>query len=395
MLSTLQNWRTWLAIIAIAIVSGTILYSQYLARKIAGGERTKVLQWVEAGKLLINDSTGISNQLVGLVIADNTDIPIIETNERDSIISFVNIDTFKVRTRPDYLPSLLNKYRSNNDPITWINPSDSTQMNRYYYGSSFLLAEVEYYPIVQLFIVALFILITVLSLQTRNRSVQNQLWAGMAKETAHQLGTPVSSLEGWVEVLKDAPADTNMIREMAKDVERLKLVSDRFGKIGSTPQLEQTDLLAQVNNMVDYIRKRATGKVQFEVSAPEHTLLNAEVSPPLFDWVMENLLKNTLDAMDGKGNITVTLLPEGRNIIIEVRDSGKGIPRQHWQKVFAPGFTTKKRGWGLGLSLTKRIVEQFHNGRIFVKQSDASTGTTFRIEMPIQASQEKKSGKAR
>lgn len=384
MLSTIQNWRTWLAIVVIGIVSGTILYSQYLSRKIAAEERDKVLQWVEAGKLLVNDSSGISNQLVGLIIAGNNDVPIIETNEQDSIINYVNLDSQKVVQDPGYVQSRLESFRNDNTPITWVNPSDSTQFNNYYYGSSLLLTEVQYYPLIQLLIVSLFIIITVISLQTRNKSVQNQLWAGMAKETAHQLGTPVSSLQGWVEVLKDSPATPQSIAEIEKDVERLILISDRFGKIGSTPQLEQTDILAQINSMMDYIRKRATGKVSFTLNTHGLTTLPAAISPPLFDWVIENLLKNALDSMDGKGAISVDVHAGKQDISIEVKDTGKGIPRKDWQKVFTPGFTTKKRGWGLGLSLSKRIIEQFHKGKIFVRSSETSHGTVFRIELPLK-----------
>lgn len=371
-----------MAFVAIAIVSGTIFYSQYLSRKIAREERDKVLQWVEAGKLLVSDSTGISTQLVGLIIAGNTDVPIIETDEQDNIIGYVNLDSSKVAADPNYLRSRLEAFRSDNTPITWVNPNDSTQVNNYYYGSSLLLNEVQYYPLIQLLIVSLFIIVTILSLQIRNRSVQNQLWAGMAKETAHQLGTPVSSLEGWVEVLKDAPPDPQLIAEMGKDVERLKLISDRFSKIGSTPHLEKTDILVQIGNMIDYIRKRATGKVSFSLETHDLPAVYASVSPPLFDWVIENLLKNALDAMDGKGYIRVEVQQTKDLVVIEVKDSGKGIPRKDWRRIFSPGFTTKKRGWGLGLSLSKRIVEQFHKGKIYVRTSEHGHGTIFRIELP-------------
>jgi signal transduction histidine kinase len=242
------------------------------------------------------------------------------------------------------------------------------------------LNEVRYYPLVQLLIVALFIIITLFALQSRNRSVQNRLWTGMAKETAHQLGTPVSSMQGWVEMLKEKQGAEQIAAEMEKDVERLKLVSDRFGKIGSSPQLELHNAVEQVQRMVDYVRKRAAGKVQFQFlhDADEMT---APLSPPLFDWVIENLLKNALDAMDGNGSITVNMKQESEKIIIDVSDTGKGIASQNIGRVFKPGFTTKKRGWGLGLSLSKRIIEQYHKGKLFVKHSEVGKGTTFRIEL--------------
>jgi signal transduction histidine kinase len=238
---------------------------------------------------------------------------------------------------------------------------------------------VRYYPLVQLFIVSLFIIITLTALTTSFRSSQNQVWAGMAKETAHQLGTPLTSLQGWVEMLKENPGNEKMVVEMEKDVNRLKLVSDRFGKIGSTPHLEEHNVVEQVATMIEYIRKRAPGKVQFSLDTEGVDQIPAKISPPLFDWVIENLLKNALDAMEGKGSIAVQIRRQGGEVLIDVTDTGKGIARQNIQRVFKPGFTTKKRGWGLGLSLSKRIIDQYHKGQLFVKQSELNKGTTFRI----------------
>ncbi|MET0464721.1 MAG: HAMP domain-containing sensor histidine kinase [Chitinophagaceae bacterium] len=378
MFQQLLNWRTGLAAIAICIVTGTIFYSQYLANKIAREERVKVEQWVEAGKSLLNPNIS-DTRLPFKIISDNHDIPIIETDERDSIIAYVNLDSARVLSDVSYLKKKLATLKGINQPITYTDPLDSTQVNRYYFGHTSLLNEVRYYPIVQLLIVGLFIIVTVLALRSSYQSVQNQVWAGMAKETAHQLGTPVSSLEGWVEVMKEKPGNENIVTELAKDVNRLRLVSDRFGKIGSTPQLEKTDLVAQVKTMVEYIRKRAPGKVGFSIDTHGHEQIFALVSPPLFDWVIENLLKNALDAMEGKGAIHVSLLEEKQQIVIDVTDTGKGISSQHVSSVFKPGFTTKKRGWGLGLSLSKRIISQYHKGEIFVKQSEIGKGTTFRV----------------
>ncbi len=378
MFQQLSNWRTGLAAIAICIVTGTIFYSQYLARKIAREERVKVEQWVEAGKSLLNPNIS-DTRLPFKIISDNHDIPIIETDERDSIIAYVNLDSAKILAEPSYLAKKLSSLKSLNQPIIYTDPLDSTRVNRYYFGHTRLLNEVRYYPLVQLLIVGLFIIVTVLALRSSYRSVQNQVWAGMAKETAHQLGTPVSSLEGWVEVMREQPGNEAIVTELAKDVNRLRLVSDRFGKIGSTPQLEKVDLVTQVNTMVEYIRKRAPGKVIFSVDTHGREQILALVSAPLFDWVIENLLKNALDAMEGKGSIHISIQEEKQNIIIDVTDTGKGIASQHINRVFKPGFTTKKRGWGLGLSLSKRIISQYHKGEIFVKQSELGKGTTFRI----------------
>jgi signal transduction histidine kinase len=378
MFRQLLNWRSILALIAILIVSGTIFYSQYLARKIEKDERKKVEQWAEASRSVL-DLTVTDTRLPFKIIQDNTDIPIIQTNGNDSIIGFINLDSLKAKEDAGYLPRQLNKLKSKNDPFIDPDPLDPTKLNRYYYGHTTLLNQVRYYPLVQLLIVALFIAITVISLRSSYRSTQNQVWAGMAKETAHQLGTPVSSLEGWVEMLKENPANEKISQELEKDVNRLRLVSDRFGKIGSTPHLENADVVKQVQAMVDYMKKRSTGRISFLLNTHNQQEMMVHISPPLFDWVIENLLKNALDAMDGKGSITVDMNSYAETITIDVTDTGKGISKQHIARVFKPGFTTKKRGWGLGLSLSKRIVEQYHKGQIFVKQSELGKGTTFRI----------------
>ncbi len=379
MFRQLLNWRTALAIIAILIISGTVIYSQYLARKIARDEKLKVEQWIDASKSLINAQETSDITFAFRIVKDNQSIPIIETNEKDSITNWINLDSAKAANNPDYITKKLRQFKAQNPAIIWTDPNDSTRLNRYYYGNSRLLNEVRYYPIVQLFIVALFIIITLLSLRSSYRSVQNQVWAGMAKETAHQLGTPVSSLEGWVEMLKEDSRNEKIAHELEKDVNRLRLVSDRFGKIGSTPQLEDVDLVHQINNMVDYMRKRAAGKIVFAVNDHGNKQVIAKISAPLFDWVIENLLKNSLDAMEGRGSITVDIHDDKKNVHIDITDTGKGISSQNIARVFKPGFTTKKRGWGLGLSLSRRIIKQYHKGEIFVKHSEIGKGTTFRI----------------
>ncbi|HVU58620.1 MAG TPA: HAMP domain-containing sensor histidine kinase [Puia sp.] len=378
MIRALLNWRSLLALIAIVIVSATIFYSQYLARKIAADERQKVAMWVAASKAILGNP-GMDLTLPNLIRNGQQSIPIIETNEADSIMGYINLDSARAEKDNNYLYHELKKFRSENHPLE-IKLSDSPYIaNRYYYGHTTLLDEVRYYPLVQLCIVALFIFFILYTITIRNTATQNQLWAGMAKETAHQLGTPVSSLEGWVEMLKESEIDQRTVQEIQKDVDRLKLVSDRFGKIGSIPQLEERDLIVQIRNMVEYIRKRAAGRVQFMVNGPGEGQLRARISGPLFDWVIENLLKNALDAMEGKGSITVTIQDQEKEILVDVTDTGKGISARNLQKVFKPGFTTKKRGWGLGLSLSKRIIEQYHKGQLFVRWSEPGKGTTFRV----------------
>ncbi len=404
MIRSLLNWRSFLALVAIVIVSATIFYSRYLAGKIAMDESQKVATWVAASKTVISNP-GMDLTLPNLIRNGQQSIPIIETNEQDSIMGYINLDSSAAARDKNYLYRQLKKFRAENTPLE-IRLSEKPYIaNRYYYGHTTLLDEVRYYPLVQLFIVTLFIFFTLYSITIRNKATQNQLWAGMAKETAHQLGTPVSSLEGWVEMLRESNTDPRTVQEIQKDVDRLKLVSDRFGKIGSKPQLEERDLVGQIRTMMEYIRKRATGKVQFILQGPTQPAgpalpvgaiqplhpqpgqlpqsgqerLEARISGPLFDWVIENLLKNALDAMDGKGSITVAIQDHEKEILIDVTDTGKGIAARHLQKVFKPGFTTKKRGWGLGLSLSKRIIEQYHKGQLFVRQSEIGKGTTFRI----------------
>jgi len=379
MFGQIWNWRTILAIVAILIVSGTIWYSSYLAKKIENEERQKVEEWVEASTSLLNPANTGDTRLHLRVIQDNDDIPIIETNEKDSITNFQNLDSAKVANDGSYLYTTLKKFKSGQDPIIWIDPLDSSHINRYYYSHSRLLTEVRFYPIVQLLVVGLFIFITLTALRSSYRSTQNQVWAGMAKETAHQMGTPVSSLEGWVEILKEKYGNEGLIPEIEKDVGRLRLVSDRFGKIGSTPQLEERNIIEQVQHMVEYIRKRAGGKVSFAIHTHGAEKIPVKISAPLFDWVVENLLKNALDAMEGKGSITIDIRQQTENVVIDVTDTGKGISKQNISRVFKPGFTTKKRGWGLGLSLSRRIVEQYHKGSLTVKNSEPGKGTTFRI----------------
>src|SRR5687767_839197 len=379
MFQQILNWRTLVAIVAILIASGTIIYSRYLAEKIAKEERQKVEQWVEAGKFLINSPSDADTKLASMILTENISIPIIVTNEKDTIIEHRNLDSSKIASNNNYLVRKLSAFKAQNEPIEWTNPLDSTQRNLFYYGESLLLKEVRYYPIIQLIIIGSFILITLLALRSSYRSAQNQVWAGMAKETAHQLGTPVSSLEGWVEMLKQNPVNNKIVHELEKDVGRLQLITDRFGKIGSTPKLEEKDLVSQINNVVEYMKKRATGKVNFKVHTHGELLVPAKISGPLFDWVIENLLKNSLDSLEGKGSITIDIADHTDKVNIDVTDTGKGISKMNMVKVFKPGFTTKKRGWGLGLSLSKRIIEQFHKGEIFVKNSEPGKGTTFRI----------------
>ena len=377
MIRQLFTWRTGLALIAVAIVIGTVFYSNLLARKLAAEERRKVNVWVQSLKTrgASNDQSAL--ELTNMITSENTDIPIIETDENDNPSGAVlNLDSLAIKSDTEYLRKKVRQFRNQHKPI---NIEVSPQVfNKYYYGDTVLLEQVRYYPLVQLFIVAIFIFLTLYAITTKNKSTQNQVWAGMAKETAHQLGTPISSLQGWIEMLKESDANPMIGTEMEKDINRLKLISDRFGKIGSTPKLEEKNLVEQIRNMVDYIKLRSTDKVSFSITSPQDVIL-VNISAPLFDWVIENLLKNALDSMEGKGSISVKIKLVGSQVMVDVSDTGKGISKKNISNVFKPGFTTKKRGWGLGLSLSKRIIEQYHKGQLFVKSSEVGKGTTFRI----------------
>jgi len=378
MLQRFLNLRNILGLIAIAFIMASIFFSNFLAKKIAADEKRKVQQYVEA----VNDLNNISNQdtklATKIIIENGKDIPLIQTNERDSIVAN-NYDSAVVAASKFYLKERLSKLKKINPPIIWQNPLNSAEKNFTYYGESDLLVQIRYFPIVQLVVAMLFIIIIFIAVSNKSKSIQNQVWAGMAKETAHQLGTPISSLEGWMEILKENEVTQKVAEEMSKDVERLKLVSDRFGKIGSTPKLEETDLISQIETMISYIKRRATDRVSFSLTTGGENDITAMINPPLFDWVIENLLKNALDAMDGKGAININIKNETAKIIIDVKDNGKGISNKNIANVFKPGFTTKQRGWGLGLSLSKRIIDLYHKGELFVKQSEVGKGTTFRI----------------
>lgn len=378
MFRQLFNLRSGLALIAVAIVTGTIFYSNYLSKKIEVDEREKISQWIEANKLIASAPSNVDITLASEIQQRNTDIPIIWTNENDSIIDTRNMDSSEIRSSKNFLQKKLKEFKSSHPPIIVELNNNPYIADRYYYGDSKLLIQVRYFPIIQLLIVALFIFITFYAISARNKSTQNQVWAGMAKETAHQLGTPISSLQGWVEMLKEQATGSNISLEMEKDVNRLKLISDRFGKIGSTPQLEEHDITEQIEKMVAYIKRRSTEKVTFILDRPEEKVV-AKISGPLFDWVIENLLKNALDAINGKGTINIRIKKLHEKIIVDIKDSGRGISKQNITKVFKPGFTTKKRGWGLGLSLAKRIIEKYHKGQLYVKSSEPGKGTTFRI----------------
>lgn len=366
--------RIILMLLAIVISITTLYLSQLLVVKIAGEEKKKMEMWAEAESIL---SDPFSEGDLGFqlrVVQSNTTIPAILVDEKGDIIQFVNMDT--VGTESDYLQRKLAGFKTENEPI--VVPVDDNTDYRVYYGSSTVLTQLQYYPYVVLGIVALFMFVSYAAFSSSTRSEQNKVWVGLAKETAHQLGTPISSLMGWVQVMEMGALPENAGVEMRKDIDRLNIITERFSKIGSEPILEELDLNDVVLEAMNYMKNRSGKGVQFELSYWGHPVM-VSMNKNLFHWVIENLVKNSIDAMEGDGRLICSVKQLKNKAVVDITDTGKGIPSNQMKSVFKPGFTTKKRGWGLGLSLAKRIITDYHRGEIYVKESLPMERTTIRI----------------
>jgi two-component sensor histidine kinase len=341
-------------------------------------ERKSVELWAEATQRLVSADINSNQDITFLndIIIRNTTIPIIITDSLDHIGDSRNV-SFSEKNKDKVLLRELHKMKEQNEPII-ISISD-TNKQYLYYRDSILLENLKYYPVVQFGVIFLFILVAYLAFSSSRNSEQNQVWVGMSKETAHQLGTPISSLMAWVELLKMQNIDENLIREFEKDTERLQKITERFSKIGSIPELIRTDVAETIRSTIEYLKTRSSGKVKFILDFDPDKKYEAPLNSSLFSWVIENLCKNAIDAMNNSGTIQVSITEKADHLFIEVSDTGKGISKAYFKSVFEPGFTTKKRGWGLGLSLAKRIVENYHKGKIFLKQSEINKGTTFKI----------------
>lgn len=363
------------------IIIASLVYTNFLAKKLGQEEKQKVELWANAYKSLDRADENTDIGFLFDVIKNNETVPVILVDEEDDIKAWRNLDSLRAIRDPDYLKNELESMKGGHEPIRIeIAPGD---LNFIYYKDSDALVQLRWFPFIQLAVIAVFVLIGYFTLSVTPQAEQNRVWAGMAKETAHQLGTPISSLLAWVEYLKERAAtekDTEVIAEIEKDVNRLELITERFSKIGSSPDLSEHNLNELLSNSAEYLRKRSSKQVMITLDMQDN--IAANVNAPLFEWVMENLLKNALDAMVGEGQITLRAIQEDGKVLIDVSDTGKGITKGNFKNVFKPGFTTKKRGWGLGLTLTKRIVEHYHKGRIYIKESTAGKGTTFRIELP-------------
>ncbi len=356
-------------------------YSKFPAIKIDPGYG--LVQYLHYNESLIYTELkavleGMIDHFMEEITLNSVGAPVIITNEDQSkILSFGNLDTLMMKDT-SYVAKQLEIMRNENDPlqIEFMNTGKAT----IFYRTSDLVEQMRYYPIIQLIVFGLFLIVAYLLFSYARRSEQNQVWAGMAKETAHQLGTPLSSLMGWIELLKMQEEPFVGTHEMEKDIERLQIVTDRFSKIGSVPVPEPTDINYLIRDTMDYLQKRFSKKFEFEINLPEGELIMPLI-PSLFRWVLENLTKNAIDAMGDHGKITLDLIDDGDHIHLDLSDTGKGIPKSQIKQVFNPGYTSKKRGWGLGLSLAKRIIEDYHKGKIFVKSSVIGEGTTFRITL--------------
>ena len=365
-----------LAFIAAIIVVFSMYYSNRIASDMAQEERRRIELWAEATRLqfIVNDNDGLA--FITRVINENTTIPVIVADAQGDVVIYRNVEA-PDENSDEFFRKKINEWRKIREPIK-ISLDEDTDYY-FYYDDSTLLKQLSYYPYVQWSVIAVFFAILFFVFTSAKKSEQDRVWVGLSKETAHQLGTPISSLLAWVEILKSQNVEPTLIPEMEKDVNRLRTIAERFSKIGSKPEKEEVSLNKVLDNALAYMQKRTSSKVQiscvYNVPNPIYLHLNI----PLFEWVIENLCKNAIDAMEGEGQINISVTENNERVYIDVQDTGKGISKSKYKTVFNPGYTTKKRGWGLGLSLVKRIVEEYHGGKIFVKKSEQNKGTTFRI----------------
>ena len=372
-----------LVVAAVVIAVASLVVSHFLVSDLSKEERNKMETWAQALHTLNNANENTDLSLVLSVLQGNNTIPVVVVDSTGMVMDYRNVE-ISADNRKDSL-SLLEKeanrmYRSGRFVKIILTDDPHADYQLVCYDESNLLKRLATYPYVQLGIVFIFVVVAIFALLSSKKAEQNKVWVGLSKETAHQLGTPISSLIAWIEILHENYPGDDMIPEMEKDVKRLELIADRFSKIGSLPEPQPSSLNNVITNVVDYIDRRTSSAVLMTVNMPNHDVV-VRINASLFEWVIENLCKNAVDAMEGKGRIWISVIEDGYDVAIEVADNGKGIRHKDLKSVFKPGFTTKKRGWGLGLSLAKRIVEEYHKGRIFVKESEIGIGTTFRIEL--------------
>jgi signal transduction histidine kinase len=365
-----------LPLVAVIIGTGSLFYTEKLVDSLKTEERKKVELWAEATRLINSSDENQDLEFLFSIIENNKTVPVILTDSADSIITSGNISD-KRKEDPVFLRMMLNKMKQKYEPIEIDLPDGSR--NFIYYRDSVILTQLIFYPYVQLGIIILFILVSYLASSASRKAEQNQVWVGLSKETAHQLGTPTSSLAGWIEILQQVHPEIKLTNELARDVARLEKVTERFSKIGSKPALTPENITYLIEQTIEYLKTRTSSKIRFIYDPVNVKKLIIPVNRTLFEWVIENISKNAIDAMEGHGEINYLTTETESHAIIDISDTGKGIPKSLYKKIFNPGFTTKQRGWGLGLSLARRIIEEYHHGRIFIRHSELGKGSSIRI----------------
>ena len=373
-----RNFRRWFIIVSSLIIISLIVWNAVaFFQRIKEEERQKMNIWAAAQMYLDQADTDTNLDLHLAIINNNSSIPTILVDENGVIKGAINIPE-EITADEERLQDYFNELKGTNEPIAM--DLGEGRVNMVYYGNSPMLTKLKYYPLALILIIILFIAVVYFFYKTTRSSEQNKLWAGMAKETAHQIGTPLSSLIGWTEILKSENVNPSYILEIQKDVDRLKTITERFSKIGSAPTLEPEDIVERTRESFDYLKARSSKLVKFHLELPDDRIM-VNMNAQLFSWTIENLVKNAIDAMRGKGELKLKLTQDGKNIHLFVSDTGKGIPKSKYKQIFEPGYTTKKRGWGLGLSLARRIIERYHSGRIRVLKSEINKGTTIEIQL--------------
>jgi len=375
-----RNILRWLIILASFIIISLILWNTYtFFQHFKAEERTKMENWSFAQQSLIGSVSNDEIEVTSRILESNNSTPMLLLDTEGIITSSKNIDENLLKD-PNYTEKLLARFKNENDPIEV--RVDGKLFNTIYYGNSPLLNKLKYYPLALLLIILLFGAVVYFFYRSSKNAAQNKLWTGMAKETAHQIGTPLSSLVGWTEILKSENVNPSYLVEIEKDITRLQTITDRFSKIGSVPTLQKEDIVAATVDSYEYLKARSSNLIDFKISAPEHPIY-VDLNSQLYSWTIENLVKNAIDAMKGKGKLKVSIFQTDAFVKINIEDTGKGLPKNLYHKIFEPGFTSKKRGWGLGLSLAKRIIEDYHKGKIKVLDSEIGAGTTMQISLKI------------
>ncbi|MEW4923305.1 HAMP domain-containing sensor histidine kinase [Algibacter sp. 2305UL17-15] len=369
-----SNTFRWVMIAVSFVIVSLILWNTYVFfQNFKEEERIKMEIWSFAQDEFVNSDTNTNLNLNLKILNSNTTTPMLVINTDGSIYSHNNLDDKKLDD-PKYVDKLIERFKSENEPIE-IKPFSTI-----YYGNSPLLNKLKYYPLALLLILLLFSGVIFFFYKSNKNASQNKLWSGMAKETAHQIGTPLSSLIGWTEILKTENVNPDYIVEIEKDIDRLQTITERFSKIGSLPTLETADIVAETLNSYDYLKRRSSNLIEFDIITPKEEI-PVKINKQLYGWTIENLVKNAIDAMKGRGKLKLEISQTEHDVKITVTDTGKGISKKNFNRIFEPGYTTKKRGWGLGLSLTRRIIEDFHDGKIKVLESTIGKGTTIQISL--------------